>query len=270
MKMIENTFDLTEFNSRFSTIEDCLDYAYAIRWENGYICSRCRCSEFWEVSPYKYKCRNCGYQSTVTAGTFFHRTHLSMLQWFQAIYYLSVSREKSTATELQSVVGLGSNRTAQTVYQKIKPFLYCSSPEKIKWINNQLEGLVEIESKYIDFGNNRYGIYIAVEVRDSKIGRIRIKPYQSTKDFSRNFKELYVSQSATIVTPKRYTSRSHVRMVAEDLEKWCVGKEKYDFQKLLSFYCHMINIYNTPITFDELLRNILSGNQPPRHDSSLI
>ncbi len=268
MGMEDLILNYTGFDDRFATNEQCLDYVRELRWADGYKCPRCSHNEAWQVSPYKYKCRNCGYQATVTAGTFFHKTHLPMLQWFQSIYYCSVRRDRATATELQDLLGIGSNRTAQSIINRLKPMLYCSSPDKIKWVTNKLTGSVEVDSYYIRFRGNDINLRIAVEIDDSKVGCIRIRPTSQSK----NFEELYISENAVISYPKskRLDARSYVKKVVEDFEKWCQGKEKYDFEKVLSAYCRMINRYKTPVTFDEILRNILSGDPPPRHDSSLI
>ena len=73
------TLCMEDMRNRFPTNEACMEYLYKTRWPDGYKCSRCNCSDAWEIRPYKYKCRNCGYQATVTAGTFFHGSHLSMI-----------------------------------------------------------------------------------------------------------------------------------------------------------------------------------------------
>ena len=70
MKDHNHKIDFSPFDKKYATNEKCLDRIYEIRWKNGFKCPRCNCSEYWEVMHYKYKCRNCGYQSTVTAGTF--------------------------------------------------------------------------------------------------------------------------------------------------------------------------------------------------------
>lgn len=270
MRKNEKSLDFTAFEKKYSTNEKCLEKIYKTRWKNGYKCPRCLYNEAWEITPYKYKCRNCGYQTTVTAGTLFHRTHLTMLQWFKAIYYMSIRREQANAVEMQNLVGIGSYKTVLSVMRKIKPMIYCTSPKRLSWTDNKLKGIVEISKKTFDI--DKY-IYIAVETNNGIIGRVRIAEYPEYKN-EQKFYSSFVSQLIDKNTVIRYESRQIscplANEVSSDFNKWRIGKEKIELKKLCSAYCRMINTYKTPATFDEILKNILSGNPPPRHDSSLI
>ncbi len=274
MRRIDKSLDFTAFDEKYPTNEKCLDKIYKMRWKNRYKCPRCHYNEAWEVVPYKYKCRNCGYQTTVTAGTLFHRTHLSMLQWFKAIYYMSVRRKQATAMELQSLVGIKSNKTALSVVNKIKPMLYCTSQKRLSWADNKLKGIVEItqETIYDDPYNPKY-IFIAVETNNGEIGRIRLAERLGKKNeqiFNKSFDSQLIEEKSTIRYNSPQISCPLAQEVGYDFKKWRKGKENIELGKLCLRYCKMINTYKTHVTFDEILRNILSGDPPPRHDSSLI
>lgn len=113
-----------EFESRFVSEEDCLNYLFKIRWPNGYCCPRCGCKENWKIQPYKYKCRSCNYQTTVISGTMFQHSHVCMKQWFQAIWYMSEMGRKAKAVDLQEQLKLGSSRTAQIIVENIQGELF--------------------------------------------------------------------------------------------------------------------------------------------------
>ena len=100
MKKSSKNQDFTDFSEIFLTEEDCLEYFKKIRWKRGFVCPYCGKKTCWTIAPYKYKCRNCGRQTTVTAGTFFHRTHLTMQQWFKAIYYCCEKGDAANAKDL--------------------------------------------------------------------------------------------------------------------------------------------------------------------------
>ena len=153
MKKCDKNLNFDTFNKKFSTNEKCLEKIYKTRWKYGFRCPRCNYNEAWEIAPYKYTCRNCGYQTSVTAGTIFHRTHLPMTKWFQAIYYISIRRERATAVELQALLGIGSNKTALSLLSKIKPMAYCINEKRLTWPNNLLKGIVEIYESEIIFDN---------------------------------------------------------------------------------------------------------------------
>ena len=106
--------DWTEFNKRFPTEESCRNYLFKKKWTDGFCCPKCECKKYWLLDPYKYKCQQCGYQSTITTGTVFKHTHLSMRQWFAAIEYVGLCGNSATAsglnTELKNIdLEIGSN-----------------------------------------------------------------------------------------------------------------------------------------------------------------
>lgn len=274
MKKSYEIIDFTVFNKKYPTNEKCLEKIFKTRWKTGYKCPRCHCNEAWEIIPYKYKCRNCGYQTTVTAGTFFHRTHLSMLQWFKAIYYMSVREEQATAAELQNLIGIGSNKTALSVINKIKPMLYCSSRKRLSWKGNKLNGIVEICDKTIfDRQFHQKELFIAVETNNGVIGRVRIVEYprqRSKQKCYESFISQLIDKNATIRFNGPRISCPLAQKIGNDFDEWRKDKNNIEFEELCAMYCKMINTYTIHATFDEILRNILSGDPQPKHDSVLI
>lgn len=138
--------DWTEFNKRFPTEESCRNYLFKKKWTDGFFCPKCECKKYWLLDPYKYKCQQCGYQSTITTGTVFEHTHLSMRQWFAAIEYVGSCGNSATAsglnTELKNIdLEIGSNRTRLNIMKTIKPEL--STHDK-KQINRPLRGKIDI------------------------------------------------------------------------------------------------------------------------------
>ena len=117
--------DWTEFNKRFPTEESCRNYLFKKKWTDGFFCPKCECKKYWLLDPYKYKCQQCGYQSTITTGTVFEHTHLSMRQWFAAIEYVGSCGNSATAsglnTELKNIdLEIGSNRTRLNIMKMLK------------------------------------------------------------------------------------------------------------------------------------------------------
>jgi transposase len=66
-------------------------HLYEKRWPNGFICPKCKGGKAWALGskPFTFECAACGRQTSVTAGTIFHRRHLNLLTWFQAIYAIA-------------------------------------------------------------------------------------------------------------------------------------------------------------------------------------
>lgn len=123
--------DLYDFEERFGTEKQCLDYLYSLRWPDGYRCPRCYHNEAWQIKEWKYKCRQCGYQATVTAGTFFQDSHLPIALWFKAIWYVCSQTGGANALDLQKQLNIGSYRTAWTMLLKIRKLMADNAPMKL-------------------------------------------------------------------------------------------------------------------------------------------
>lgn len=78
----------TAFNERFSDNAACARFLFERRWPNGFVCPSCKSRKAWalDTKRFTYECAACGRQTSVTAGTIFHRSHVSLTTWFHAIY----------------------------------------------------------------------------------------------------------------------------------------------------------------------------------------
>ena len=68
----------TEFLDWFGSEEACLSYLEGLRWAGGFVCPSCGSAGApYRSSRSRLMCRDCGRQSTVTAGTIFDKTRTS-------------------------------------------------------------------------------------------------------------------------------------------------------------------------------------------------
>lgn len=178
---------LKQFNDKFGTEQQCVDYLASIRWPDGFCCPRCQYDEFWQIANRKYKCKKCGYQTTVTSGTFFQDSHISLDKWLKAAWYLTSTEERKTAVELQKLLDLGSNRTALLVMDK-----YASIWEGC--VDHRLEGVVEVQTRKVVVSRKKEKktvlLIAAAELQGLKVGRIQMgivqeNYYPSENDFIR-------------------------------------------------------------------------------------
>ena len=251
MKESSKIQGFTDFSKKFQKNEDCLEYFKKIRWKRGFVCPYCGKKPCWTIAPYKYKCRNCGRQTTVTAGTFFHRTHLTMQQWFKAIYYCCEKSIDATAKELKSIAGIGSYKTAQSTLDSIILRMYPNDKDKLGWTNNPLDGDIIIEPYWISINNTPIDIIIAAEYNDKKIGRIRILENEKSLTI-KGLKSKYITPSSDIIDGSSYTDKIH-----DDFIEWCKGKKTKDFTVLSRNFCQMYGCCNTPDLFDTVLENMV-------------
>ena len=135
------------------------------------------------VSRGRLLCKDCGHQSTVTAGTIFDKTRTPLRVWLAGAWYVTNQKSGVSALGLQRVLGLGGYQTAWTMLHRFRRAMVRSDRQ-------QLNGLVEVDETYLAITDreapttreNRKNnadkvlIAIAVEMLDPKgFGRIRLQ-----------------------------------------------------------------------------------------------
>ncbi len=89
------------FRARFATEEACRDYMFEVRFPNGFVCPKCGCREYSYLrTRHTCQCKSCRRQTSVTAGTVMHRTHLPLTVWFWAIYLCATDKRGISAKAL--------------------------------------------------------------------------------------------------------------------------------------------------------------------------
>lgn len=253
--------ELREFEERFSTEQQCFDYLFYLRWKDTYCCPRCQYHEMWKIRDYKYKCKNCGYQTTVIAGTLFQDTHIPLNLWFRAIWLVS-QKYNTTARELQKELGLGSSHTAQKLLSKIRYAM-------LRFDLGKLQGTIEVNRRPLRNSASKF-LAVAVEVNNQRAGRIKAEiindsHFESINEFMKN----NIEPGSTIqsdcwdghnqVMNQLYMYKKHMvsyefpyaRKVFEIFD----GVSANDTAEKLNTYCALYNGQRTPITFDALLGN---------------
>ena len=96
-----------EFRTRFSTEESCRAELFRLRFPNGFVCPKCGCTEYYPVRGRNtFQCRACRRQTSVTAGTVMHRTHLPLTAWFWAIYLCATDKRGISAVQLSRTLNI--------------------------------------------------------------------------------------------------------------------------------------------------------------------
>ena len=177
---------LLEFEERFATEKACRQYLFEIRWPSGFRCPRCGGAKVWSTGRETYRCRRCDRQVSVTAGTIFHDTRFPLRTWFRAIWSVTAQKHGISALGLQRALGLGSYRTAWVWLHKLRRAMVRPGRER-------LSGIVEVDETYI--GGERPGkrgrgaagktlVFVATEVHDRRIGRIRMQRVNDASEAS--------------------------------------------------------------------------------------
>lgn len=168
---------LVEFENRFSTEAGCSEYLMTLRWPKGFICPHCGDGAPWRTARGQFHCSKCGIQTSVTAGTVFHRTRKPLFLWFRAMWHITGQKYGTNALGLQRVLNLGSYHTAWQWLHKLRRAM-------VRPGRDRLNGVVEVDETYV--GGKKPGkrgrgaagkalVGIAVEDKGEEgIGRIRL------------------------------------------------------------------------------------------------
>src|SRR3954452_4590351 len=197
---------LAEFQERFGADEDCRRYLVACRWPDGFRCPRCGGRGAHAVAARDLlQCRSCRHQTSVTAGTVLHRTHVPLRLWFAAAYLVTTHTPGFSAVQLQRQFGLARYETAWTMLHKLRRAML--RPER-----DRLSGVVEVDEAYVGgLEEGRRGgrrrdsgksiVVGAVEVRGRGSGRV---PLALVDDLSAAslvpFVEASVDPGGTVLT----------------------------------------------------------------------
>jgi transposase-like protein len=194
---------IMEMERRFSKDEACRQYLFALRWPEGFACPRCSGNRAWQMSRGLWLCGDCRLQVSVTAGTIFQDSHLSLPTWFRAMWYITSGKNGVSALGLQRVLGLGSYKTAWAMLHKLRRAM-------VRPGRDRLQGTIEVDETY--WGSQEAGvtgrftqdkalIVVAAEEDGRGIGRIRLRHIPDlTKDSLHGFIADAIEPGSTVRT----------------------------------------------------------------------
>ncbi len=188
--------NVIDFQDMFPTDTACHDYLCLVRWSHGFVCPNCAHTKAYRLKSGLRRCQHCRKDISVTAGTVFQDRRIPLRLLFQAIWYIVCQKNGVSALGLQSILGVGSYRTAWSWLHKLRTAMVRPGRER-------LSGTVEVDETLV--GGTHVGkrgrgaqwrelVLVAVEdlsgTKDKSgnliqkgIGRIRLKhiPNASSK-----------------------------------------------------------------------------------------
>lgn len=107
---------------RFQDDAACADYLAKKRWPEGFRCPSCPSEKGWKLDakPWTWECASCHKQTSVTAGTIMHRTHLPLRTWFLAARLVATHSNGISALQLQAQTGIGSYKSAWFLLHRLR------------------------------------------------------------------------------------------------------------------------------------------------------
>lgn len=139
---------LSTFLNQYGSEAQCRDALLRLRWPAGFICPECNNTTGCWLSRGVCQCHHCHHQTSLTAGTLFHASHLPLTTWFLAIYLLTQRKNGLSALQLSRELGVSYN-TAWKLKHKIMQAMLEHNQGEV------LSGRIEIDDAYL--GGERRG-----------------------------------------------------------------------------------------------------------------
>ena len=195
---------LFDFQKQFPNEQTCFDYLLKAKWPKGFVCPKCGHEQFYKLQRNKlFQCRKCGHQTSVTAGTVFHKLRHPLQRLFWAVYLIAVSKKGISALELQRKLGLSSYQTSWLLLHKLRKAMVSSGDFPLK---------VSVEADETYIGGHREGkagrgaegkslVAVAVETDGKNMGRAYLKKIEkaSMKELSTFIKER-IEKGTNVIT----------------------------------------------------------------------
>ena len=140
-----------QFEAAYGTEALCHQALVRWRWPEGFLCPGCEGRKHCIVkrgARILYQCNACRKQTSVTAGTIFASSKLSLRLWFKAIYLLTQSKKGLSSLELARRLGV-TQTTAWTLKHKLAQVMIERNAAR------RLKGEVQVDDAYI--GGSRPG-----------------------------------------------------------------------------------------------------------------
>ena len=162
---------VAQFQGKYGTEDQCEATLIAMRWPDGFVCPHCQSTRH-SYSPARrhFQCSDCRVQTSVKAGTVFHKSTTPLTKWFLAVYLLTQSKNDVAALEMARQMGVKWD-TAWLIKQKLMEVMRKRNE------HYKLEGDVQIDDAYLGGAKpgkrgrgagNKAPFVIAVATRDGK------------------------------------------------------------------------------------------------------
>jgi transposase-like protein len=133
---------LREFMARYGTREQCEQVLFAWRWPRGFVCPECGHTGYCVLQSRRlFQCDECARQTSVTAGTVFAGSKLTLDVWFLAMHLITQAKNGISSLELSRQIGVSQNSAWLMKHKLMQAMLERENAR-------QLTGLVQLDDAY--------------------------------------------------------------------------------------------------------------------------
>lgn len=253
-----------DFERSFTTDEQCLAYLFSLKYEHGFECKSCSGKEYWQNKRKIFVCKKCKQETSVLAGTIFHKSQLPLPLLFRMLWYMIVQKNGVSAVSVQRVLGLSSYDTVWKWLHRFRKIMVLPQRDKLR-------GRVEVDETFV--GGVKKGkrgrgadgkaiVIIAIEIINNRTGRVRMEIIeQADRKCINHFLKNNIEENSTIFTDgwkgyvdiqkMKYTHQietktiamngenltPNVHKIASLLKRWLLGThQNFTSEEYLAYY----------------------------------
>lgn len=169
---------IIEFNKRFRSNDDCMEYLVNQKWPDGFRCSRCGCKDAIKGRTWHHRrCKACRYDENVLANTVFHGMKVPLLKAFHMLYRLTAKKKGMSSVELGNEVGV-QQKTAWLFKRKVQQMMKQDDDDQIDGNADADEFLLGGYDKGKpgrDHSDKQAVLIVAEQLPDGRTGKIGLK-----------------------------------------------------------------------------------------------
>lgn len=218
-KSIKKAMSFAQFLKRFPNEKACAEYLYSVKWPDGFVCPVCGHRHAYALNrPGRYQCAKCRHQTSLTANTVMHRTHLPLTKWFWAIYLVACDKRGISALTLAGKISV-SYESAWYLLRRIRHAM------ETRDANYTIGGIIELDDSYFGAkikgkegrGAGNQSVFVAVS-KDSE-GRPQYLKLMTTPNVKIPSVQSFVDENleiGSVVETDGY--KSYRKPLAQDFE----------------------------------------------------
>jgi transposase-like protein len=223
--------NLIEVFQGFETQDQAVDYLEGVRWRGRTICPYCQSEKVCrhasgDRAGIRWQCEACHRAFSVTVGTIFHGTHISLRNWFLVLGLMLNAKKSASAYQIARDLGM-RRPTVWSMMHRVRKAM-----SKDAFQADLLYGIVEMDEVYIGGkprkGNRRDDDKPSKRGRGTRKqpvvgilergGRVVAQPMDHRQLTSKGLKKFitrFVDTSASLLMTDEYTGYSSMNEIIE-------------------------------------------------------
>lgn len=239
---------LQTFIEEHHSEESCKQAFKEYRIRAGIVCKKCKGEKhYWLSTKEQFKCKVCGFRTTLRSGTALEASKLPFRYWFLAMYFMTMTKKSMSAKEMQR----------QLEHKRYEPIWLMMHKLRLTMgkrdDTHQLSGAVEIDEAFFETVNEKEAgeelkrgrgsqrqtkvlvMAESQEVKDKKKHRIskkcgyfKMKVIENTEADTINCEVEKTVENTAIVTTDKYPCYTKLKeVVSEHKAIKCPSKEAH-------------------------------------------